>query len=287
MNYLKLYKKSAQEAINLNKEETAILYLLQEASNMNQTELYTNFNKKVECDILEKFTILKNKYLYENIPVQYLIGYVYFMGYKFYVDNNVLIPRFETEELVEHTLYLYDEYFKNEKVNVCDIGCGSGCIAISLAKEIKNSNVYATDISVDAINVAKKNALLNEANINFLVGDMVEPLINNNIKVDIFISNPPYIPLTEEVDSLVKDNEPNIALFGGSDGMFFYNKIIDNIKKVLNTKFIVGFEHAYDKKDEMKSLILSKFDEKDIIIKQLKDINGKDRMTFIIGGFND
>ena len=181
-------------------------------------------------------------------------------------------------------MYRYDRYFKGQKVNVCDVATGSGCIAISLALEEKNMNVVATDISSEALEVAKENNAKFNANVTFLQGDMLQPL--KGMKFDIFVSNPPYIPTNEEVMPLVKDNEPNIALFGGDDGMKFYRIILKEVKEYLNDKALIAFEHGYDKKDEMLKLSKTYFPNAKVEV--LKDLEGKDRMTFIyVGDFNE
>ncbi len=224
-----------------------------------------------------------HRYLYENEPVQYLIGSSCFYGYDFKVTKDVLIPRYETEELVEQVLYRYDSYFKGQQVDVCDLATGSGCIGITLALEEKLMRVVATDISKDALRIAKENSEKLGANVEFLEGDMLEPVKNR--KFDIFVSNPPYIPEKENVMSLVKDNEPNIALFGGEDGMKFYRIILENVHTLLKEKAIVCFEHGYDKKEEMLALAKHYFPEARVEV--LKDLEGKDRMTFIyVGDFN-
>ena len=221
-----------------------------------------------------------NEYLFENKPIQYLIGSSCFYGYDFKVNEHVLIPRFETEELVENILFYYDKYFKNQKVDVCDLATGSGCIGITLALEEPNMNVVATDISTEALAIANYNAQNLGAKVEFLQGDMLEPL--NGKKFDIFVSNPPYIPEDEDVMSLVKDNEPNIALFGGKDGMKFYRIILSGVKPLLKEKAIICFEHGYDKKEEMIKLANQYFPSSKVEV--LKDLEGKDRMTFIYVG---
>ncbi|MDE6013601.1 MAG: peptide chain release factor N(5)-glutamine methyltransferase, partial [Anaeroplasmataceae bacterium] len=231
-------------------------------------------------NIYEEFNVLFNRYLNDNEPVQYLIGKSCFYGYDFKVNQNVLIPRRETEELVEQILYRYDKYFKGQKIDVCDVATGSGCIGITLALEEPNMNVTATDISNEALEVAKENSSLLGANVTFLQGDMLEPLANK--KFDIFVSNPPYIPQSEEVMSLVKDNEPHLALFGGSDGMKFYRIILSSVKSILKDKALICFEHGYDKKEEMISLAKQYFPSSHVEV--LKDLEGKDRMTFIYVG---
>lgn len=280
MKYQKLIQNATLEALKLDKEESAVYLLLEYVSKSSASELYLKMHKEVEKDIFEEFNVLFNRYLKENEPVQYLIGKSCFYGYDFKVNQNVLIPRRETEELVEQILYRYDKYFKGQKIDVCDVATGSGCIGITLALEESNMNVTATDISNEALEVAKENSSLLGANVTFLQGDMLEPLAGK--KFDIFVSNPPYIPQSEEVMSLVKDNEPHLALFGGSDGMKFYRIILSSVKSILKDKALICFEHGYDKKEEMISLAKKYFPSSHVEV--LKDLEGKDRMTFIYVG---
>ena len=145
--------------------------------------------------------------LNKGIPVQYIVGNVEFYNTIINVNKNVLIPRFETEELVDKTINYIKKYFK-DKVDILDLGTGSGCIAISLAKNT-NSNVDAVDISDDALELAKGNAKLNNVNINFIKQDMAIP---NNKLYDVIISNPPYLRDESEVEEIVRNNEPDLAL---------------------------------------------------------------------------
>ncbi len=195
------------------------------------------------------------------------------------VNKDVLIPRFETEELVGYILSYYDEMFETKKIKVVDIGTGSGNIAIALAKEEPNMEVSASDISPEAIEVAKENAKNNDAKVNFVVGDMLEPFIKSGEKFDILVSNPPYIPDTEFVEDIVKDNEPHLALFGGSDGMKFYDMILKDADKILNYPALIAFEHSYNKKEQMINLAKKYFSDSQVEV--IKDMQGKDRMTFI------
>ncbi len=283
MKYMKFIKEAEQLAASMDKEESAVILLLEYVTKENSTGLYTKLHEEVSKEIQESFQSLFHRYLYENEPVQYLIGSSCFYGYDFKVTKDVLIPRYETEELVEQVLYRYDSYFKGQQVDVCDLATGSGCIGITLALEEKLMRVVATDISKDALRIAKENNEKLGANVEFLEGDMLEPVKNR--KFDIFVSNPPYIPEKENVMSLVKDNEPNIALFGGEDGMKFYRIILENVHTLLKEKAIVCFEHGYDKKEEMLALAKHYFPEARVEV--LKDLEGKDRMTFIyVGDFN-
>ena len=280
MTYQKFIREKEKKAIECDKEESAVILLLEHVTKLETNMLYQKMNMEIEDDIVSKFNEIFDVYLYDNKPIQYLIGYTNFYGYDFIVNEDVLIPRYETEELVENILYRYDEHFSGQKVNVCDLATGSGCIAISLALEEKNMNVIATDITKEAIAVAKENNEKLGSNVKFLIGDMLEPLKGK--KFDIFVSNPPYIPNDEEVMSLVKDNEPNIALFGGDDGMKFYRIILSGIKPLLNKKAMIAFEHGYDKKNEMIALAKKYFPDSKVEV--LKDLEGRDRMTFIYVG---
>ena len=215
------------------------------------------------------------KRLKNGESVQYIIGNVEFYGYKFNVNKNVLIPRFETEELVEKTIKYIKKYF-NKKIDIIDLGTGSGCIAITLKKEI-DCNMDALDISVDALEVAHENAKINNAEINFINDDMLNPL---NKKYDVIISNPPYISYDEEIMDIVKNNEPNIALYAKNNGLYYYEEIIKNANKYLKEKNIRAFEIGYKEGEYLKEYSKKYF--KDAIIKVEKDLSGKDRFLFII-----
>lgn len=283
MKLEQLLKNEQKKALSLGKEESAVVLYMMHVTGYTSSELFLHIHDKATDEVINKFEKEFSKYLYENKPIQYIIGYQTFYGYDYIVDDRVLIPRYETEELVENVLLLYDEYFKGEEVSVCDIGTGSGAIAITLALEEKNMKVMASDISFEALEVAEANNQKYNAGVVFKQGDMVSPLYGN--KFDIIVSNPPYIPTVEEVDSLVKDNEPNIALFGGNDGLKFYRIIVEDAAKIAKEKFILAFEHGYNKNDEIEQLIKAKFPTALVIHK--KDMQGKDRMTFaIVGDFN-
>lgn len=283
MKYQKFIQEAEDLAIENAKEESAVFLLLEYITKLSPTELYMKMQEEVSKEVYESFYEIFERYLYKNEPIQYLIGSSCFYGYDFKVNKNVLIPRYETEELVEQILYRYDTYFKGQKVEVCDLATGSGCIAITLALEEKNMRVVATDISKEALEVAKENSQRLGADVEFLEGDMLKPVENR--KFDIFISNPPYIPEDEDIMSLVKDNEPNVALFGGKDGMKFYHIILSGVKPLLKDKAMICFEHGYDKKNEMLSLANKYFPNARAEV--IKDLEGKDRMTFIyVGDFD-
>ena len=277
------YKTALDEANKLirkkGKESSAARLLLLHFSCLLPTELYLNYEKEMPVEVYKNFFVGLNLYLEDNIPVQQIMGYVYFYGYKFIVNNQVLIPRFETEELVVNVLMLYDEYLKKQKVDLVDVGTGSGCLAIQLKKEeAANMTVTATDISASALEVAKDNAKNIGVEVEFIQGDMLKPLQGR--RFDILVSNPPYIPRDEKVDTIIYDNEPHVALFGGLDGLRFYKEILESAAVILKPKSIIAFEHGYDKADELQKIANVYFPNAKIFT--IKDMQKLDRMTFII-----
>lgn len=283
MKYERFLKEKEALALSLGKEESAALIYLMHVTGYDSTSLYIHMFDEISEEVIDKFNEGFNRYLYHNEPIQYLTNYQTFFGYDFYVDNRVLIPRFETEELVENVLMYYDEFFYGKEVDLCDIGTGSGAIAISLTKEEPLMKVVASDISKEALEVAEINNQKFDANVTFLLGSMVEPLVGK--KFDIIVSNPPYIPNNEEVQSLVKDNEPNVALFGGEDGLDFYRIILRDAKLIMKEKVLIAFEHGYNKNQEIEDLAHLYFPTAKVVHK--KDMQGRDRMSFIfVGDFN-
>ena len=213
------------------------------------------------------------KRLENGEPVQYIVGNVDFYGLTFNVDKRVLIPRFETEGLIEKVLKLIDK----DNLKILDIGTGSGCIAITLKHELKNSIVDACDISKDALEVAKSNAKLNNTDINFIQSDLFS---NIHDKYDLIISNPPYIAYDEEIDEIVKNNEPHLALYADDKGTYLYKEIFKDALNYLNDKYILAFEIGYMQGDILVHEAQKYF--KDANIYTEKDLAGKDRYLFII-----
>lgn len=211
------------------------------------------------------------KKLAAGLPVQYIVGNVDFYGITLKVNEDVLIPRFETEELVSKVIQ-YATNFKNP--SIVDIGTGSGAIAITLKKKL-TSSVTATDISKKALNVAKENALENNVSINFKEGNLLEPLTE---KYDIVVSNPPYIAYDEEIMDVVKNNEPHLALYAPNNGIYYYEEILKNIKKYLNDKYLIAFEIGESQGKKIQELSKKYLDNEAIIE---KDLSGRDRFAFI------
>ena len=227
--------------------------------------------KYLEKDKLEEGIALLKK----GIPVQYIVGNVDFYGNIIRVDKNVLIPRFETELWVDKTIKRINKYFNNKLIRILELGTGSGCIAISLKKEI-NSIIDAIDISKEALSVAIDNAKINNVDINFMLADMTT---YKDKKYDVIISNPPYIKEDELIMDMVKDNEPNIALYADDNGLYYYKKIIDNINYLTNDKYLICFEIGYTQGKYIEEY--AKDNLSDITVSIEKDYNDRDRFIFI------
>lgn len=224
----------------------------------------------VSKDIEHDYELLKNGY-----PIQYLIGYVDFYGYRINVSEDTLIPRYETEYLVEKVINICNKMF-NDKINILDIGTGSGAISIVL-KDKLNSMVTGCDISDKALKMALNNAKINNLNINYVKSDIFS---NINGKFDVIVSNPPYISRNEVIMDSVKKYEPNIALYADNEGLYFYEIIIKNAKKFLNDKFLIAFEIGWWQGNLIKDIATEYFKDSKIIIE--KDLTNRDRYVFII-----
>lgn len=215
------------------------------------------------------------KRLNNGEPVQYIVGDVDFYGNILKVDNRVLIPRPETEELVEKTLKIINNEFNNT-ISIIDLGTGSGCIPITLKKQLPQSDVSAVDISLDALEVARENALLNKVDINFIHSDMLNSVKG---KFDIIISNPPYIRYDEEIMDIVKNNEPHIALYADNKGLYFYEEILKNCSKYLKDKFLIAFEIGEEQGKDIVDLANKYLIDIKVWIE--KDFRNLDRYVFI------
>jgi len=249
--------------------------LLSSYLDVNPLELLTILDKEVDSNI-EKLYKSSLEALKENKPIQYVIGNVNFYGLKFIVNKNVLIPRFETEELVEQVVE-YTKDLNKDKIKILDLGCGSGAIGLTLKSILKDSEVTLTDISKDALEVAKLNANNLNLDVTFIESDWF-----SNVKLeqyDIIVSNPPYIRTDEEIEEIVKNNEPSLALYGGVDGLDCYRKILANIKPYLNNKFLIAFEIGESQKEEIYDIVNKYLKDIEIICK--KDLYGRNRMIFV------
>lgn len=260
-----------KQGINQIKEKEDaywIIYLLAtHILQVDKTYILTHpeqvLKEKEEKDFQEAIQKIK-----QGIPVQYITNKQEFMDSCFYVNQDVLIPQPDTEILVEEVIQL----IKQRKVNILDLCCGSGCIGISLKKFLENANVVLSDISQKAIEVAKKNAVLLNVDVQIIQSNLFE---NIKEKYDMIVSNPPYIE-TNVISTLSQEvqNEPHIALDGGEDGLTFYRKIIKEAPNYLNKKGYLCLEIGFNQKKAVIQLLQENFEN--MITKQ--DLAGNDRV---------
>ena len=251
-----------------------LMYMLDESPQLFSNKISEQLSKENE----EKYFSLIEKHIEEDVPLSHLVGFEYFYDRKYKVTKDVLSPRMETEELI----YKVIEYVKatnRNNLKILDLCTGSGIIAITLKKELEQVSVdiIASDISEKAIEVAKENAQNHNADIRFIQSD-----IFNNIddKFDIIVSNPPYIDRKDEVtmqDNVLK-YDPHLALFAEEEGMYFYRKIIEQANDYLDENGVIFFEIGYDQKDKIIKLA----DMNGYSGEVYKDINGRDRMAFLV-----
>ena len=219
--------------------------------------------------------ILKRRIIGE--PLQYILGSTEFMGYEFKVDQRALIPRPETEILISATLEKLKSSGKTGQLRILDLGTGSGCIAICLAKLLPQALIWATDISLGALQLAKENANLHKVKVNFLAGDIFSALQKDQAKFDLIISNPPYIA-KQEFCGLAKEIsfEPVLALEAGIDGLDFYRRIISQAVFYLNTDGLLAFEVGADQADRVCMML----DEQNFnVLDIIKDYNNIKRVV--------
>ena len=241
--------------------------------NSNDIEYLKKYIKENNLD--DKFYEYALNELAKGRPIQYIVGNVNFYGNIINVNENVLIPRFETELLVDLTIKKIKKYFPNQNINIIDLGTGSGCIAISLKKAL-TCQMDALDISPSTLKVAQENAQNNKVNINFINEDMTTYKAK---KYDVIISNPPYIKEDEEIMDLVKNNEPHLALYAPDNGLYFYKKIIDNIPKLTKDKYLICLEIGQTQAQDITSYAQKILNNVNIKIE--KDYSHYDRFIFI------
>lgn len=274
---IKQYKSFFLEQLALLYDETEIesffYIILENKNNLKRIDLALN----IDLEFSEKNLTIWNEILEKlklEIPIQYIIGTTSFFDLEFEVNKNVLIPRPETEELVD---WIVMSNKNSNNLQILDIGTGSGCIAISLAKNISNAEVFALDVSINALATARKNAKTNKVNVTFIQKNILE-VVDLNQKFDIIVSNPPYVRNLEkhEIHKNVLDNEPHLALFvDDNDALVFYRKIAELAKINLVENGQLFFEiNQYLGKETIE--LLENLGFKNIELRQ--DIYGNDRM---------
>ncbi|MBD8037721.1 peptide chain release factor N(5)-glutamine methyltransferase [Solibacillus sp. A46] len=260
------------------REGNAARLLLQHILQTNYSGLMMKMHEPFAVQHHQQF----DAYLQEHIkgrPIQYITGIEEFYGRTFNVDESVLIPRPETEELIVGTIERIQKLFGEKKeLKFADIGTGSGAIAITMKKECPNLDVTATDISEAALEKAKKNAEQLHAQITFKQGDLTTPIANE--KWDIVLSNPPYIAFDEmkDMSDVVVAHEPHSALFAEENGLLLYRKLAENLPAIMNTPALIGLEIGYTQGEAVAGFFKKSFPNADVTI--VKDINKKDRIIF-------
>jgi release factor glutamine methyltransferase len=270
------YFKRKLKSVYPEREIESIFFLMCfDHFNLSKAEVISGDKRLTESELLVYRDIVNR--LQENEPLQYILGHTEFYGLKLEVNKNVLIPRPETEELVDLVL---KENKGRTGLSILDVGTGSGCIAIALQKNLARCNVFGLDVSPQALAVAKQNAERNLAPVQFLEINILSSAVKDLPAVDLVISNPPYIPLSDK-DTMhpnVVENEPALALFvQNDDPVIFYRRIIELAKTCLNAEGQVWFELHYKYGELVRELLLAA-GFKDVQL--LNDMNGAIRFAF-------
>ncbi|WP_407481320.1 peptide chain release factor N(5)-glutamine methyltransferase [Elizabethkingia meningoseptica] len=268
-----LFHTELQELYSVTEIQSLFSYFAEEYLQYNSIQLKMNTEEIVEDSVIAKFKLALHE-LKSGKPYQQILGKAYFYGEVFFVNENVLIPRPETEELIELVL---SKVPNGKEIRILDIGTGSGCIAVTIAKHLKNAVVYALDYSEKALEIAKKNAVLHEVNLHLIHQNYLDTALSGSF--DVIISNPPYIGVEEEVDihKGVKDFEPVMALFAPeNDVLAFYRKIADDTEENLNDGGFIFLEINQKFGPETLALYRNKLSE----VHLLKDLSGNDRMIW-------
>ena len=260
----------------VGEEPEALSFVYRDLKQWDLTQFVLNLRQEVSEEDDRLLAAIFTQ-LQAHKPAQYILGYEDFHGLRFQVDERVLIPRPETEELVDLIL----EENPSKELKVLDIGTGSGAISVSLKKSRPLWQVTASDLSADALVLAKENAKLNQADISFVQSDVFEDISGN---FDIIVSNPPYISENEkdEVGVNVLTSEPNMALFADEDGLAIYRRIVEGAAEHLIPQGKIYFEIGYKQGQDLKQLLYLHFPDKRVRI--LKDQFGQDRMVVMDDG---
>lgn len=276
MTLFEAYQDAVKKLKNPDSDEISVRILLCHNNGIkSMSGFYIHKNENIR-DFLA-FSAQFERFL-NGEPVQYILNETEFLGNEFYVDNRVLIPRQETEEVVTQAYLRAMQFFGDHVINVADVCCGSGVMGISLAKRLKVRYLFMSDISSDAVEVAKKNSVKHDVIGNFFVGNACDELVKAGAKVDLLVANPPYILKKEDVDKSVLDNEPHIALFA-DENLSVYADIFKSLPKLKNKKMLAVFEIGHDLRERLTDMIKKTL--KNVTFGFVKDINGKERILII------
>ncbi|EON74010.1 peptide chain release factor N(5)-glutamine methyltransferase [Lysinibacillus sphaericus] len=263
--------------VDNGREETAARIVMQHILGTTYAGVMLQLQDMISAEQSEQFVALIEEHA-NGRPVQYCVGSEEFYGRTFLVDESVLIPRPETEELVLGTVNRIGKLFHDKALKLADIGTGSGAIAITMKLECPELVVVATDLSEEALSTAKKNARLLAADVDFRLGDLTAPLAEE--KFDIVLSNPPYIAFDEaqEMSTVVLEHEPHSALFAEEDGLILYRKLAEQLPALMNKPSLIGLEIGYTQGEQVAKFFKDSFPQATVTVE--KDINGKPRMIF-------
>ena len=272
-------KRASSFLLENGREEGAARILLQHELGLSYSDFIAAMRDEITEAQFDRFWATVEQHA-KGVPVQHLTGSEEFYGRNFLVSPNVLIPRPETEELIEETLQLIERHLSKKELAIADIGTGSGIIAITMKCELPDAHVTATDISQPALDMAQKNAERLQAAIDFQLGDLTEPIKDQ--KWDVILSNPPYIGFAEaaSLSDSVRDFEPHHALFAEQEGLALYKKMVEEFPDMLNKPGIIGFEIGYQQGPAVEKMLKGAFPDALVYIKE--DINKNDRMVFAI-----
>lgn len=261
------------------REERVAELLLQHHLGVNRAQFYARMQESIPVRVLYTFEDDLLKHATTGVPIQHLIGTESFFGRDFMVNQDVLIPRPETEELVLQVINHVKERADDSPLTIVDVGTGSGVIAVTLALEIPQATVYATDISDEALTVAKQNAAAHQVDVTFLQGDFLKPISNRKLKADLVVSNPPYISQAEKVElsDTVIDFDPALALFAEENGLAAYQEIISQLPTCLDKAGSVFFEIGHLQGNAVCDLLKETYPNSEPVV--IKDINKNDRIV--------
>ena len=278
MKLAQIFKDFEEKLIAQGEEAESLSFVYRSLKNLSFTDFVFALQQEVTD---EDYKFVENIFikLASHVPAQYIIGHAEFFGMQLKVDERVLIPRPETEELVELILAENPE----ENLKVLDIGTGSGAIALALAKNRPDWSVTAADISQDALDLSLENANSQNLNLSFIKSDCFSEISS---KYDIIVSNPPYISRADEVEVglNVLHSEPYLALFADEDGLAIYRRIAEDSKDYLNDGGKIYLEIGYKQGQSVPALFMENLPEKRV--RTLKDQFGQDRMVVIDDGEN-
>lgn len=265
-----LYFRYKKEGIS----DAVIYFALEECNGFDHVALTNKFDEEIKDE--KRFVDAMNRYNSGEM-IEYIFNKAYFLGKPFYVDNNVLIPRQETEQLVLETVQYIKESFDDKIITIADVCTGSGAIGLSIAERLKDDKVIISDISFKALEISKRNSAgLN--NVELLQGDMLKPFIEKGIKVDVLVCNPPYIEDISTIDKKTWEQEPHLALLA-KPCTYFYEQVLKDYQKVTNSGYGLLFEIGEDMENAMTKLIKKYCPNSRYIFK--KDIYDKTRFVFI------